>query len=339
MGVNFFFCLSSFLITFLLLKEYDKTGTISIKGFYIRRMLRIWPLYYLIIIGGLVILPLLKNYLPLPPERANPFYYIFFLYNFEPVVRGLDGVSNIGFVWSIAIEEQFYLVWPVIMLFINIRRKYLIFFTIIAISLVFRIIYRSDYIILTYHTLSVFSDMGIGGLIAWLAIRKPNLVMKFDRKSIILGFYVTGLVLFMLRPVILAHPLINIYERLLYSFIFCFFIIEQNFYKNSFYKIGNFRKTSELGKVTYGLYMYHMFPVVFIHALFLRYLDGFTQQHLFFSFLIQMLVALSMVIVIANLSYNLFEKRFLQMKDKYSFFVSKSNTGAEVVRQSSQPIK
>ncbi len=326
MGVNFFFCLSSFLITYLLLKEYEKTGTISIKGFYIRRILRIWPLYYFIVILGLVVLPLLKNYFPLPAERANPFYFIFFLYNFEPVVKGLWDASNIGFVWSIAIEEQFYLVWPLIIFFINIKRKYLIFLTIIAISMTFRVIYHSDYLIITYHTLSVFSDMGIGGLIAWLAINKHHLIKKIDHTSIIAAFYLIGLSLFFLRPVILAHPFINIFERLMYSIIFCFIIIEQNFCKNSFYKIGNFRRASDLGKITYGLYMYHMFPVVFVHAIFARYLYIFTQDHLFLSFLIQMIIALAMVIVIANLSYNLFEKKFLQLKERYSFFVIKSNS-------------
>jgi peptidoglycan/LPS O-acetylase OafA/YrhL len=326
MGVNFFFCLSSFLITYLLLKEYNKTGTISIKGFYIRRILRIWPLYYLIVFLGIVILPLFKNYFPIPTERANPLYFIFFIYNFEPVVKGLWDASNIGFVWSIAIEEQFYMIWPLIILFINIRRKYLIFITIIAISMTFRIIYHSNYLVLTYHTLSVFSDMGIGGLIAWLAINKPGLIRKLDNKNVIRGFYLIGLLLFFLRPVILAYPIINIFERLLYSLIFCFFIIEQNFYMNSFYKIGKFTRITDLGKITYGLYMYHMFPVFLVNAIFVHYLGIFTQDHLILSFLLQMVIALAMVITIASLSYNLFEKKFLQLKERYSFFSIKSNS-------------
>ena len=87
MGVNFFFVLSGFLITYLLLSEKKSFGKISIGNFYLRRMLRIWPVYYLTLIIGFIAVPSIQWYLNnsvtehYPAVNANPWYYISFLGN------------------------------------------------------------------------------------------------------------------------------------------------------------------------------------------------------------------------------------------------------------------
>ncbi|MGZ3885588.1 MAG: acyltransferase family protein, partial [Bacteroidia bacterium] len=124
LGVVFFFVLSGFLITYLLLKEKSQTGTISVRKFYLRRLLRIWPLYYFIVFLGFLVLPhvglmeipfakmnLEKNY------GLNFALYMLMLPNLAFAMFG--AVPHIGQAWSIGVEEQFYIIWPLIVKFSN----------------------------------------------------------------------------------------------------------------------------------------------------------------------------------------------------------------------------
>lgn len=112
-GVSFFFVLSGFLISYILLKEQERNGTINIKSFYMRRILRIWPLYYLIVVFGFLIFPMLKTYFgQVPQESADPLLCSTFLNNFDRIINGKPDAAALGGLWTIAIEEQFYLLWP-----------------------------------------------------------------------------------------------------------------------------------------------------------------------------------------------------------------------------------
>src|SRR5262245_22242535 len=106
-GVTMFFVLSGFLITWLLLKEHEKNGKISLKGFYRRRILRIFPAFYAYWLG-LVFLLLITGKSILWPHAIASFVYLTNYYN------AILGDPNTGFshTWSLAIEEQFYLLWP-----------------------------------------------------------------------------------------------------------------------------------------------------------------------------------------------------------------------------------
>jgi len=105
LGVDLFFVISGFLIVTLLLRESEKHGTISLKAFYIRRTLRIFPLYY----GFILFLACFYFFLNRDSEVGKAFLselsiYLFYLGNFFPV--------SLAIVWSLATEEQFYLLWP-----------------------------------------------------------------------------------------------------------------------------------------------------------------------------------------------------------------------------------
>ncbi|MFT5306585.1 MAG: peptidoglycan/LPS O-acetylase OafA/YrhL, partial [Chitinophagales bacterium] len=138
-GVNFFFVLSGFLITFLLIEEKKLNGQINLKKFWIRRMLRIWPLFYFCVLFGFYIFPILKTMFgQVPNETANIGYYLLFLNNFDFINNGIPDSSMLGLLWSVAIEEQFYLVWPIILFLLPIKRYWMAFVAIIGVSLVFR---------------------------------------------------------------------------------------------------------------------------------------------------------------------------------------------------------
>ena len=129
-GVFLFFVLSGFLITYLLFDEKDRFNKISLKKFYLRRLYRIWPLYYLVVCTSFFLLPLLTNKMNV--FSASPYYYsqvtnlsnysiksfllfITFLPNVALLVydKFIVGCSQ---VWSVGIEEQFYIFWPVVVL-------------------------------------------------------------------------------------------------------------------------------------------------------------------------------------------------------------------------------
>src|SRR5271155_1475527 len=113
MGVDLFFVLSGFLITGILVDTKQSEG--YFKNFYARRCLRIWPLYYSVLFFMFVVVPLLRPAVgSIVVARSSPWWaYPFFLQNFL-VYHSASAVGPLGVTWSVAIEEQFYMVWPVI---------------------------------------------------------------------------------------------------------------------------------------------------------------------------------------------------------------------------------
>ena len=113
-GVDFFFTLSGFLITYLLLRERERSGRIDLKAFYMRRILRIWPLYFLVLGIGFVVLGVLvpallgQTYFQFPNVWTGFLLFVFFLPN---LAVSLYPVGLLTPLWSIGIEEQFYLAW------------------------------------------------------------------------------------------------------------------------------------------------------------------------------------------------------------------------------------
>ena len=111
-GVDVFFTLSSYLITTLLLREYRQCGSIDLKAFYARRILRIWPLYF----AFLFVVPPVLN-ATLPRQHLTAWYLAAFLLlcgNWACTIKGYPS-SAASPLWSVSIEEQFYLAWPFIM--------------------------------------------------------------------------------------------------------------------------------------------------------------------------------------------------------------------------------
>ena len=140
-GVSFFFVLSGFLITYLILAEVEWSEKLNVPAFYMRRILRIWPLYYAVLLFGFWLYPAVKSALGISSyiETGNPLSYLLFLSNFDVLSLGEGrGAMSINITWSVAIEEQFYIVWPLLFFFLPTRFYKFIFPTIILVSLWFR---------------------------------------------------------------------------------------------------------------------------------------------------------------------------------------------------------
>jgi len=319
LGVNFFFVLSGFLITYLLIKEKKGNNNIQIGRFWMRRILRIWPLYFACVFYGFVIFPYTKTFGgSVPDETANPWYYIGFISNFDYIHKGLPDAPGLGVLWSVAIEEQFYLTWPLILSFFPLKRFWIPLLSILSGSLVFRAL--NDVPILhEMHTLSCIGDMALGGLGAWLILENASFRNKIANipRWFILIIYLAFVFVFLFRDeFLLSSYWLRIFERLLISSIMLLIILEQCFAKYSFYKMGNFRIASRLGIVTYGLYCLH-FIIISLTA-------GLTNKlginnHVWQVVLLETFMSLLVTIVISKLSYRYFETPFLKLKDKFSF--------------------
>lgn len=329
LGVNFFFVLSGFLITYLLIKEKEFTGTIHVPNFYVRRILRIWPLYYLCVVVGFVGFALLKKMGGEPfVENANPWYYIFFAANFDIMHTWPEKPDALllSVLWSVAVEEQFYLTWPLILRFIPLKGYKYVFPTIMALSLIFRAFHTGDndhdFAIRYFHTFAVIGDMALGGLFAYLVSyeNKFKTFITNINKPLLILLYVATLVFTLFKDEIFPPGIPVIFERIVIAFLFGMIILEQNYAKHSLFKMSKFRTMSNLGIYTYGLYCLHFLGLYLaIKTMNALHLDGSKT----WVSMAMMLLALVLSIGISLMSYHLFEKWFLKLKDKFAFIVKK----------------
>jgi peptidoglycan/LPS O-acetylase OafA/YrhL len=329
-GVNIFFVLSGFLITFLLIKEKEFKNNINLKNFYIRRILRIWPLFYLCVFVGFVLFPAIKfNAIRSPYELSNSITYLFFLNNFDliNIWPNVPDALSLIVLWSVAVEEQFYLVWPIVLKFMPNKKLVFSFSIIIIATLIFRGFYNSstnaDYAYRYFHTLSVIGDMALGGIVAYYCSFKSKflaVITNLKKWQTILLYLVTFLVV-LFKEQIFIYSVPIVFERLFLAILFALIIAEQNYSTGSFYKFSMFKQLSKLGMYTYGLYCLHFIGIILAQRIIFKF-HFFSQNNLFAVFS-TIFLALFLTIFSSIISYHLFEKRFLKLKDKFAFIVKK----------------
>lgn len=310
-GVNLFFVLSGFLITYLLLKELREKGKIHIGFFLVRRILRLWPLYFVIVLFGFFIFP----NLPFGSQTVHEFWrYALFLSNFDEIINGSkDSINFLTATWSVSIEEQFYLGWGLIIGLLkwqSIRSFRVFFLLVILSSVVFRFLHAENQSIIYYHSLSVISDMAIGGLLATWVFEKSSIrFIRELKKWQILLFYLTGIGFLFLAPRLLPGKWIA-FERVISGSFFAFVLIEQLLAKRSFFKADRIPYFERAGKLTYGFYLFHCIVIFYLCKTF-EVLN--MNQHIgwFILYFIALLVINS---ILSVLSYRYFEKPLLDLK-------------------------
>ena len=318
LGVNFFFVLSGFLITYLIIQEIKKTNKLDIISFWKRRILRIWPLFYFCVFFGFVLFPMIKSaFGQTSTETAYWPMYLSFLNNFDLINHGLPDASILGVLWSVAIEEQFYFIWPILLAVIPLRYYWTILLGIVLTSIGFRY-FNNSAILYEHHTLSCIGDMAIGGLGAWIIVQSKSfirIIENLPKYSIIL-IYLSFIFVFFLRDeFFLAETPFKPFERIIIAIIILFIILEQNYSKNSFYKMSKFKRISQLGKMTYGMYCLHFIGILI--ALKITGKLGMNTQ-LWHVLILETVLALGITLVISKLSYAYFEMPFLKLKSKFS---------------------
>jgi len=325
-GVIFFFVLSGFLITYLLLKEELFTKKISIRNFYVRRVLRIWPLYFLLVTVGIVIFPLLLNYInfnyTMPYSFSQTaFYFVFFM---PFVVNILFGHHLLEPLWSIGVEEIFYLIWAPLVKF---SRKYVLFLIILVIFIkliLITIIYFTNNNSVLAQVISIlkFEAMAIGGLGAYLVFNAKKQI--HDTIIFLVPFQIIFILLiiiqlfgfkyltenFILAKIIYDTPIVSSIFNML---LFCWLIVNISLNQKSIisleHKIFNY-----LGDISYGIYMYHML-IIFGITLFLS--KFFNNINNILASVIFYILVTCLTIIVSGLSKKFFEDKFLKLKKKF----------------------
>lgn len=316
MGVNFFYVLSGFLITYLLLEEEQQYQRIDLQEFYRRRVLRIWPLFYACVAYGFLVLPLLMHLFRVPyHETANLDLHLAFLGNLDTVWQGVQPTSGaLAVLWSVAIEEQFYLVWPVLLMFLFRRWRPGAFLLVLVVSLGFRYGHYANEVLIYRHSLAVMSDMAMGGAAAWACFSFPALwqhIAGWSRWTIA-GLYVVALVLIVAQKMLPLTPGAVAVQRITRSALFVLIILEQNYATHSWFKLKNSRWLTYWGTFTYGFYCLH--PIVLDWLV-------FASEHLHLpstplNTLVRVAIGLPLSAGLAWVSFTYWERPFLKLKNQ-----------------------
>ena len=334
-GVSVFFVLSGFLITYLILSEIDLRGRLDVGAFYIRRALRIWPLYFAVVTFALVIYPYLKARMGMgsTPTTRTLFYYVF-LSNFDVLnishfCKGSAAMAS-NVTWSVAVEEQFYLLWPVLFFLVAKRFQGYVFGAVLLLSVSFRALNIDHDYTLDYHSLSVCGDLAMGGLAAYWSLRSATFKNSFEKRSACgrLTAYALGLLFMVAAPPLLGYGYGNLPLRLLSTAFYAFVILDQNFSASDSFKLSKSRFMSNWGKYTYGLYLLHpvaLLVLTLVPRILHRDATGFLPDFLIGT------LGLGLSMLMSYVSYNVVERRFLTLKARFSHIQSASLAGAQSV--------
>jgi peptidoglycan/LPS O-acetylase OafA/YrhL len=310
-GVDLFFALSAFLITSLLLKEREETGGISLKFFYLRRILRIWPLYFLVIALGIVLSHTMAH-------QSLPWYYVagylFFAGNWVHAVFGRP--ESIAFpLWTVSIEEQFYLIWP-LMVKVFERRGLIvsgvILFLLATVCRVFFVLAGVSGGYVYYGSTARCDSIALGILIALFADRLPKLAsgMRFMLVGggavawIISSAWLTDQPGPIRMREVLGRLIISLASgAMLYGCL------------HSESKLLTGTWVVRLGKVSYGLYLLHLTGLLLAKTLFHPTSGA--------AILITKAVGFVFTVILALASYRWVESPFLQLKDRFARVLSR----------------
>ncbi|HEY8691015.1 MAG TPA: acyltransferase [Chitinophagaceae bacterium] len=317
LGVPFFFTLSSFLITYRLLEDHKKINDIQLLKFYLKRGLRIWPGYFLLILICFLLIPNLFTALNLEkPTLPNILPFIFFWSNFYMIDYGVNFISALTILWSLAIEEQFYIFWG---LMLKYCRRYLIplILILLAGSLIFCYYYlyvwHNKAMNLKIHSLYALPDFCFGALIAIICQGRKNNFTFLKRLSNLFyaSVYFLLITFFVTQNTGITH--FDIIASMVFNSIcYALILFDQTFNDSRIFNAGKFKTINYLGRISYGLYIYHLLIASFMIKVFYFFNAG----QPFYKSLFQAAITLLTTIFISHISFRYFESYFLKLKDR-----------------------
>ncbi len=296
-GVNIFFVISGFLITLLLIKEENKFGFISLKNFYVRRVIRIFPVYYFILLVYFIL------------QLSNVFHLTTFSWitslTYTKYFHYPVDMESEHF-WSLSVEEHFYLIWPCIFYFF---RNYRIHFAVTIIIIVPFVRLFTDVPVM--HLFTRADSLMWGCLFAIYYNKILSYLQSNAKKLLVTPFLLLIACLVTKRIVTLFFPDFKFLEHLTIAFAGSFgtitnicigliIIISINYKENIWFSFLNNRIMNYLGVLSYSIYIW---------------------QEMFFSESLGIFSKfpynICYIFIAAALSYNLIELPFLKLKDKF----------------------
>lgn len=312
-GVQVFFVLSGFLITSLLVEEFQRTGRVSVRNFIIRRTLRIFPLYVLF----MVLATLLHVFGNNVTTWRSLFYVYAYSYNFVPVEAY---TTFMGHTWSLAVEEHFYLVWPTLFLLLFGRARPvlvgLLVLFIASVPLLHVALVKSGlfagYFVSRWSFIAG-SSIAVGCLAA-LLLTGARTAARMRRVAgapagFLLGAFLYANTLYLSSDSwFVTHVLMSYLRTFGIALLITWLYINQS---SSLARFLELRPLKYIGLISYGIYIFQGL-----------FLDTGPERDAAQSWPPSPEVGLMLLIVIAPLSYHYFERPFLRLKSRYSLHAS-----------------
>lgn len=323
LGVDLFFVLSGFLITDILLKTRNTNKFLS--RFYIRRILRIFPLYYFSLILLLVVIPRLNfTTIDFSYYIKNQWWYWTFLQNWFLVTHNYgNNTTALHHFWSLAVEEQYYLAWPWLILLIK-KTKYLLL--IMASLLVFIICARyyiweykiSHFNYYGFFTFTRIDGLCIGSMLAILQFNNPNFLRRFST-IIIFGLALFNFIFYFFnRHNQFTLPYWAIVGYTTFAVIFALLLYEAISAKNRLLQfILEFPSLRFLGKVSFGFYVYHWPVYLLLYPYVSLWITKNSGQPNHNSKIVISIILTIIGFIISVISYYCFERYFLKLKKSF----------------------
>ncbi len=312
-GVDLFFALSAYLITSLLLRERAATGALDLRGFYLRRILRIWPLYLAFVAFAAITAKVF-------PGQLLPMRYVvgysLLAGNWIYVFYGLPA-SFATPLWTVSIEEQFYLAWPLALRKASVRTMAIIAIGILVVANAWRVwlaVSAAPVERIEYNTFTRLDPIAFGILIALFGHKLPSFT-RLQRAMLLCGGVVTWIAVYaftVTSPTLkfttwrmaVGHPFTAIASA---AVLLAVLGAQHGFFRNQILLY--------LGKISYGLYVLHEFA----HFCAIRLVHASTP----FMVLAQSIVGLALTIVLAAASYRWLESPFLRLKERFAHVQSR----------------
>jgi len=318
LGVDVFFVLSGFLITSLLLQEWNRAGSIDLKNFYIRRALRLIPalVTLALVLGGLALIFLARRDASLTYEGIwlSLSYVSNWLYAF-----GFVSADNpLGITWSLAIEEQFYLFWPlVLVLFLksSLRRRWLVYGLSLGIAVVVFhrawLLHQGASINRVYYASDTRADALLIGCLAGVLISWDKLPRNREFEVFMKGLAAFALVFLAFMAIAANRNQLMLYQGFAYTLIAfaaaAILLVVLVWPPGPALSVLKFYPLVWVGRVSYGLYLWHWPVRWYIY-----------RQKTLPTSMARLLAAVFLSFALTTLSYYLVEKRFLRWKRRFS---------------------
>lgn len=301
-GVNLFFTLSGFIITRLLLREELQYGRIDWSAFWVRRILRIWPLYYLIFLIGFLGLPFSDRIHGIGLSSPQMPWFGLFLGNWSMIHFGPIGSDILSILWSVCVEEQFYIFIPMVIAILGTRGRWIFAISGILIAILQRIsLARSgvEQYQITYNSVAQMDSILAGVLLALALNHEPirNTIVHLTKKYLV--WLILPVSLFLITRNHLGHEIVlrQVVDPVAIWLVAVVWIMVAAAGSPRFSRILSWPAFVGAGKISYGLYMWH-------EILLSLFGSGF--------------ITLAAVILTAWLSYEFLEKPVLRYKRRWS---------------------
>ncbi len=304
-GVSFFFVLSGFLITYILLYEKQKAGKIDIRRFYKKRGLRIYPLFYLMILFAYLSPYILKS-IAIPHEatgyKPNIWVSLLFLENYKMMfTHAFPDGTPLRIMWSLCVNEHFYLVWGLLLTFSATRKLPYYMAVGLVLPSIMRIIYARHQI----NDVDLLSNLDyfiFGAIPAYMLLVKPEFLSGLANIPRSIKYALALLIVLMPKAIFGgSYPVVS-------GFGFALLIVFTLPDANALH-LKDHWWISKLGKYTYGMYLYHTICIMLVWRLFEKFA---IEVH----WTITATIALLLTILVSFSSYHLFEKQLLKIKER-----------------------